>query len=567
MENHKSSLRKRAEEFLNRNHRVSKKSSSREVQDLIEDLHIHQIELEMQNEELRRAQLELERARNQYSDLYDFAPVGYFTVSEKGVILETNLTGAAMLGVERRLLTGMHFFRFITRDTQDVFYYHRRKLFETKTKQNCELKLTTEDGTEFSAQLESILVQDVEDNIRRIRTTVSDISERKKAEEEKVKLEAKIRQAQKMEALGTLAGGIAHDFNNLLMAIQGNVDLIIFDKDSRHPDFESLSSIEQHVQSCAKLTQQLLGLARSGKYEVKPTNPNEIVKKTSNLFGRTKKEIFIHINCQKGIWTVEVDRSQIEQVLLNLLINAWYAMPRGGDIHLQTENVRLDENDIKPYPIEPGNYVKMSITDTGVGMDKATQQRIFDPFFTTRKLGRGTGLGLASVYGIIKNHGGNIEVYSEKGGGTTFTIHLPATETGFIEETLERLEEIQMGTETILMVDDEAMVLDVGKLLLENLGYMVLIARSGREAGEICVKNNDEIDMVILDLIMPGMGGSETFDAFKEVNSDIKVLLSSGYSIDSQASEILKRGCSGFIQKPFNATELSQKLREILDEK
>jgi CheY-like chemotaxis protein len=242
-------------------------------------------------------------------------------------------------------------------------------------------------------------------------------------------------------------------------------------------------------------------------------------------------------------------------------------MPRGGDIHLQTENVRLDENDIKPYPIEPGNYVKMSITDTGVGMDKATQQRIFDPFFTTRKLGRGTGLGLASVYGIIKNHGGNIEVYSEKGEGTTFTIHLPATETGFMEETMEQPEEIQMGTETILMVDDEAMVLDVGKLLLENLGYKVLIARSGREAVEIYVKNNDEIDMVILDLIMPGMGGSETFDAFKEVNSDIKVLLSSGYSIDSQASEILKRGCSGFIQKPFNMTELSQKLREILGEK
>jgi PAS domain S-box-containing protein len=567
MENQKSSLRRRAEEFLNRNHRASKKVSSREVQDLIEDLHIHQIELELQNEELRHAQLELEKARSRYSDLYDFAPVGYFTISENGVILETNLTGATMLGVERRLLIDKHFFRFIASDSQDVFYNHRKILLETKNRQSCELKLIAQGGAEFHAQLVSIVVDDAEGNVSRIRTTVSDISERKRAEEEKVKLEAKIRQAQKMEALGTLAGGIAHDFNNLLMAIQGNVDLVLFDKDSGHPDYESLRYIQQHVQSCAKLTKQLLGISRTGKYEVKPENLNEIIKKTSDLFGRTKKEITILFNRQKDIWPVEVDQSQIEQALLNLLINAWYAMPEGGYIHLQTENVELDEHDIKPYPFEPGNYVKMSVTDTGVGMDSATQQRIFDPFFTTRELNRGTGLGLASAYGIVKNHGGNIDVYSEKGKGATFTIYLPATDKAFAKEKKKPLGEIQIGTETILMVDDEDMVLNVGKLLLENLGYRVLIAKSGREAIDIYQKNNNEIDLVILDMIMPGMGGAETFDALVEVNPDIKVLLASGYSIDNRASNTLKSGCSGFIHKPYDITELSKKLREILEEK
>jgi signal transduction histidine kinase len=225
-----------------------------------------------------------------------------------------------------------------------------------------------------------------------------------------------------MESLGTLAGGIAHDFNNLLMGIQGRTSLMVMDKDYSHPDFEHLKGIEDYVKSAADLTRQLLGFARGGKYEVKPTDINEMIKKSSSMFGRTKKEIKIHEKYQKDVWTVEVDQGQIEQVLMNLYVNAWQAMPGGGELYIETENVTLNEDYVKPYQVEQGNYVKISITDTGVGMDEATRQRIFEPFFTTKEMGRGTGLGLASVYGIIKNHGGFINVYSEKGEGTTFNI-------------------------------------------------------------------------------------------------------------------------------------------------
>ena len=394
----------------------------------------------------------------------------------------------------------------------------------------------------------------------------AEIAERKQAEEDKKKLEAQLQQAQKMESLGSLAGGIAHDFNNLLMGIQGRTSLMLMYKDSSHPDFGHLSGIEDYIKNAANLTKQLLGFARAGKYEVKPTNINDLIKKSSTLFGRTKKEIAIHSKYQENVWTLEVDRGQIEQVLLNLFINAWHAMPGGGDLFIETENVTVDESFIRPFEVQPGKYVKISITDTGVGMDETTRQRIFEPFFTTRKMGRGTGLGLASVYGITKNHGGFIDVYSEKGHGTTFNIYLPASEKEAMKgKTLAG--DIIKGSESVLLVDDEDMIIDVGKELLGELGYEVLLARSGQEAIKIYEENEEKIDMVILDMIMPDMSGGDTYDRLKEINPGINVLLSSGYSINGQATEILNRGCDGFIQKPFNIKQLSQKLREILDKK
>ena len=376
--------------------------------------------------------------------------------------------------------------------------------------------------------------------------------------------EAQFQQAQRMEAIGTLSGGIAHDFNNLLMGIQGNVSLVLLNKNSSHPDYERLQNIVQGVQSAAELTKQLLGFAIGGKYEVRPTNLNEMIRNQNRMFGRTKKEITIRGEYKDNLWTVEVDQAQIEQVVLNLYVNAWQAMPGGGDLFIQTENVTLDENYTRPYAFEPSRYVKISITDTGVGMDEATQQRIFEPFFTTKEMGRGTGLGLASVYGIIKNHGGIINVYSEKGQGATFTIYLPASKKEAAKEE-ELPEEILKGKETVLLVDDEDMIIDVGQEILKTLGYKALIARSGKRAIELYEKKQDKIDIVILDMIMPEMGGGVTYDRMREINPDVKVLLSSGYSINGQASEILTRGCNGFIQKPFNMKELSQELRKILD--
>jgi len=321
-----------------------------------------------------------------------------------------------------------------------------------------------------------------------------------------------------------------------------------------------------YVKSAADLTRQLLGFARSGKYEVKTTDLNELIKNQNQMFGRTRKEITIREKYEENLWAAEVDQGQIEQALMNLYVNAWQAMPGGGDLYIQTENVIIDENYIKPYKVEPGKYVKISVTDTGIGMDKSTQQRIFEPFFTTREMGMGTGLGLASAYGIIKNHDGFINVYSEKGEGTTFNIYLPASEKEVIDEK-ELAEDILKGSETVLLVDDEDMIIDVGQDILKLLGYEVLPVRGGEEAIEVYKKNHDKIDMVILDMIMPDMGGGETYDRLKEINPDIKVLLSSGYSINGRATEILERGCDGFLQKPFSIMDLSQKIREILDKK
>jgi CheY-like chemotaxis protein len=281
------------------------------------------------------------------------------------------------------------------------------------------------------------------------------------------------------------------------------------------------------------------------------------------MFGRTNKEINIHSKYREGIWTVEVDRGQIEQVLLNLYVNAWQAMPGGGDLYLQTENVTFDETYSGPYEVKPGRYVKISVTDTGMGMDKTTQERIFEPFFTTKKMGRGTGLGLASAYGIIKNHGGMINVYSEKGQGTTFIIYLTASEKEIVEEKAPS-KPIPKGRETVLLIDDEEMVVSIGEKLLKRMGYGVISARNGKEAIELYEKNQDKIDIVVLDMILPEIGGGEIYDRLKAINPEVKVLLSSGYSIEGMASEILKRGCNGFIQKPFRIIELSKKIREIL---
>ncbi|MCP4579009.1 MAG: response regulator, partial [Deltaproteobacteria bacterium] len=264
------------------------------------------------------------------------------------------------------------------------------------------------------------------------------------------------------------------------------------------------------------------------------------------------------------IWTSDVDRGQIDQVWVNLFVNAWQAMPGGGTLFLETDNVVLDEEYLKPFSVAPGRYVTISVTDSGIGMDKSTQKRIFDPFFTTKKMGRGTGLGLASAYGIIKNHGGIINVYSEKGEGTTFTIYLPASESAVVDFNPGSKENIRCGSETLLFVDDEPMIIETAKELLNALGYEVVTANGGKEAVRLYENKRERIDAVILDMIMPDMSGGETFDRLKEIDPGVKVILSSGYAINGHAEDIMNRGCDAFIQKPYNVKELSHKLEEVL---
>jgi PAS domain S-box-containing protein len=429
-----------------------------------------------------------------------------------------------------------------------------------------ENEILTRSGDRLNVAWSNVLTKDPSGAVVDVTCLGIDLTARKRAEEERAQLQAQLRQAQKMKAIGTLAGGIAHNFNNILMGIQGRASMMLMDRDPSDADCEHLNGITAYVKNAVELTRDLLAFARGGKYKVKPTDLNNLIKHENKMFGGTKKEIRIHQNYAKDLWAVDVDQTQIQQALLNLYINAWQAMPGGGDLYIQTQNVNLGEKSSKPAEIHSGNYVKVTVTDNGVGMDAATCEKIFEPFFSTKKPGQGTGLGLASLYGIIKNHGGFVNVHSEKGQGTTFTIHLPASKREVLQDAPRSAPSaIQRGRETVLLVDDEKVVLEVGQAMLQKLGYHTFTAGSGQKALDLYAQRQDEIDLVILDLIMPGMGGGETYDRLKAIGGDVGVIISSGYSINGQAQELLDRGCRQFIQKPFTIEALSRVMREVLD--
>jgi len=466
-------------------------------------------------------------------------------------IVYANPTALALVGMPEEMLLGSNFV--------DLFSgTDRRRIEALLDTEGQALRRITEDApvrlnnTEVSLNLLSVKHEQNESLI----VIMNDVSERKR-------MQAQLQEAQKMEAIGTLAGGIAHDFNNILMGIQGNTSLMLLNIDSDHPHYERLNTVEKLVQSGSQLTRQILGYAREGKYQVKAVNLNQIVRDTSETFGRAKKDITIHHFLAEDLHAMDADRGQIEQALLSLYVNAWQAMPDGGELTLETGNTSDQEMHDKMYRPKPGDYVLLRIKDSGVGMDKKTLERIFDPFFTTKGMRRGAGLGLASVYGVVKGHGGYIDVESAEGYGTTFSLYFPASKKPVMEKRAFPAE-VSAGTEAILLVDDEAMILSVGRELLETLGYQVLPARSGKDAVEVYSAKKEKIDMVILDMIMPELSGAETYDRLKEIDPEIKVLLSSGYSMNSQAEEILARGCDGFIQKPFNLNQLASKIREIL---
>ena len=424
-----------------------------------------------------------------------------------------------------------------------------------------ELKLHKKDGTKMDCLLTATLRKAVDGTILGYQGCIRDRTYCKR-------LEAQLLQAKNLKAIGALAGGIAHDFNNLLMGIKGHISLMMLHTGlAGHPCLEHAKGIEDMVKRGMQLTRQLLGFARGGKCEVKATDLNKLIDKSSEMFSRIRKEIKIHKKYQKDISSVEINQGQIEQVLLNLYVNAWRAMPHGGNLYIETSHCVIDESYAELFSVTPGNYVKMSVTDTGVGMDEDTSKRIFEPFFTTQKKGQGTGMGLASAYGIIQNHGGILNVHSEKDKGTSFYIYLPVSEKKVKAKERRVDDEILMGTETVLFIDDEDMILDVGQGMLKEFGYKVLTEKDGKKAVEVYKRQRDEIALVILDMIMPDMSGGEVYDKLKEINSKVKVLLSSGYSLNGQAKEILERGCNAFIQKPYGLQEMSKKIREVLDKK
>ncbi|MBU0682331.1 MAG: response regulator [Proteobacteria bacterium] len=373
-----------------------------------------------------------------------------------------------------------------------------------------------------------------------------------------------LRHAQKMEALGSLAGGIAHDFNNLLMGIQGHNSLLISHCDSSQPEFTHLLSIENLVESGGRLTRQLLGYARQGQYDVRHLNFHELIHAIVDTFSRTHKEITVRTELTPETLIINADQGQIEQVLFNLFINAGDAMPSGGTLTITSNRLPYTTIEDKLIAGIRGDYIHLAVTDTGTGIPDHIIPHIFEPFFTTKDLSRGTGLGLASTFGIVAAYGGHIEVDSTMGEGSTFHIYLPASKENPEINGRSSAFSSRPPAGTILLVDDDESIRETGKELLEARGFQVLTAQDGHEAVELYRQKGDTVDIVVLDMIMPRMGGSETFDKLRNMNPDIKVLLSTGYSIEGQASDIVSRGCAGFIQKPFNMADLTKKIMEII---
>jgi len=378
--------------------------------------------------------------------------------------------------------------------------------------------------------------------------------------------EAQLRQAQKMEAVATLAGGIAHDFNNILMGLQGHISIMKFQLEDTHPFRTRLEGMEKLIESGSKLTSQLLGYARKGRYEIRLLNLNDIVSLTVETFRNVHKGIVLDVHLDQTLPQIEADGGQMEQVLMNLLVNAADAMPEGGTITVRTGETQIKGTANMHFPIKPGTYVCLSVRDEGVGMDEAIRERIFEPFFTTKEMGRGTGLGLASVYGIVKGHNGYVDVKSRLGEGTCFYLYFPVAKKPVVSTKENYSRELKHERCGVLLVDDEEEILKVGKTILEFMGYDVLVAQSGEEALRLYRAQQHEIALVILDVVMPVMSGTVVFDKLREINPRLPIILMSGYSRDREATSRLIIKANGFLQKPFKIRELSQTIRHALSQ-
>ncbi|MBA4366540.1 MAG: hypothetical protein C0403_02760 [Desulfobacterium sp.] len=501
--------------------------------------------------ERKKAEEALRESEERYRILSDVTLEGII-FHENAIAIDINNSFAKMFGYEHHEIIGKNYVDLlVSPEFRETVYQN----IASRAELPFEIKMIQKNGSVFPVEIEA---RNVEYKNRSIRAaSIRDISERKRTEDHLIQL-------QKMEAVGTLAGGVAHDFNNLLGGILGNAALLKMYLPIDSPAHKKALTIEKIVHRGANLARQLLGFARGGKYQVVPILLNSLIQDTLEMFGRTCKNIQIHTHLQKELWTVEGDRTQLEQVVLNLLINSNDAMPEGGDIFIDTRNTHVSEIEAKKHLGVPGDFVSITVRDTGSGMDKETKSKIFDPFFTTKEQGKGTGLGLSSAYGIIKNHNGQIDVYSEPNKGTIFKIFLPAS-TKKMDQTEKTDYQLKKGNETILLIDDEYDFRDTGEEMLRIMGYEVITARNGRHATEIFSTMPDAIDLIILDMIMPVMGGGDAFNILKKIRPNVKIILSSGYTTDNEAAEILSRGCNNFIQKPFDIIELSIKVRETLD--
>ncbi len=511
----------------------------------------------------KKAEEELKKSEEKYREVVDHIDVIIFQLNMEGKLIYVSPASERILGFKHEEIIGSSYLNFIHPDDVNMIKNAFRRSL-TESIDSIEYRIKHISG-EFKWVHTSTRQLIVDNEIVGIQGLIVDFTDRKIAEEEKQKLEEHLIQVQKMESIGRLAGGIAHDFNNMLTSIMGYAELLSLqfpDKDSSTG--EAVSVILDRSEKAAEMTQQLLGFARKGKFDPEPVNLNMIIRESVNVSEKIfDKNIEVKYEFEDELRNIEADRTQIDQVLTNLIINARDAMPEGGKLEFVTESITIDEKKYKKVPGISGEYIKLEVKDNGCGMPKKIREKIFEPFFTTKGKDKGTGLGLATVYSIVNNHSGHIFVESEPDVGTTFTILLPATDKKI--SNLSKPDKLIKGNAKILIVDDEKQVRTLLRSMLKELGYISIEAGDGLEAIDIYKEKKGSIDIVLLDMIMPNLPGKETFYMLKQIDPDVKVMLVSGYSQDSKASDLIKDGVKGFIQKPVRLGQLSECINKILN--
>jgi len=489
-----------------------------------------------------------------YRELADSLPQTVFEADTDGRLKFLNQSAFEAFGIHpEEVERGLSMSQLVVFEERRKLSLHVKEVFERRTSREGEFKGQSRKGRIFPVALHSKPVIS-DGKISGLRGMIIDISDRQRREKQWLR-------DMKLESIGILAGGIAHEFNNRLMSIQGNVSLMLLDIDSSSEHYDRLKKIENTIREGADFTRQLIRFAGGGKYRGESVNINRVVRKTSRMFVRTRRQIHVRLHLDQGLWAVEADPSQIELALMSLYVNAWQAMTGAGELAIETTNEILTDEALKAYDAPGGKYVRVTVQDNGTGIDREILEKIFDPFVSALGIGKSTGMGLSAVYGIVRKHKGFIEVTGGKKRGARFDIFLPACE----PSAPDHFSAAAQPGKTILLVDDDEMIIDVTGQMLKREGFEVISAGSGLQAVDMFKRHEDQIALVVLDMIMPGMGGKKTFKNLKSLKPEIKVLLSSGYSMDYDVREVMASGACGFIQKPYSIRELVHKVDEILN--
>ena len=557
-------LRRQAEELMKNKAFVTPLTVVEDPLELIHELQTFQVELELQNAELHRSQQELMEFKKRYTDLYDFTPVGYICSDKKGVILTANLTLADMLSTQRSSLINQAFSGYILFEDQDIYYQHIRTLAELKTRQICELRMRKRDGTPLDVQLESTVISYQSGRPEQYRTVIIDISARKQMEKEKQALQIQLHQHHKMESIRTIAGGIAHDFNNILFIILGNVDMAFENFTDWHPVYPKLEKIRTAALRASAIVRLLLSFSQTARQEQIPIDAVSVIKESLPLLRASiPTTIDIHTDFPDREVRILSDKVQIGQVLMNLCTNAAQAMEKtGGLLEIKVETRTLAEGAVEACPA--GDYAEISVSDNGPGIDSDIMARLFDPYFTTREVGKGSGLGLAVVYTLVKNHNGAITVQNRPAKGAVFTMLFP-----MVDEQPEKnrtpMEASSHGTERILFVDDEQSITQMAQEALTSFDYRVETQSDPEDALAMFTLNPGYFDVVVTDMTMPKMTGANLAEKLIKIRPDIPIILCTGYSSLIDEEKARRLGIAAYMMKPVSMLQIAKTIRKLME--